>query len=102
MADHVLAVTTTCSCNSQGLDALNSMSMLADAHHHAETGSHSAFCFGSSVPSDSKAIEPEQDCTIVLVHHTPKGDHADEKPNICECVGNREGQIRAGHLELGL
>jgi len=103
MASHVLVLTTMSSCNSEGLDALNSMSMLAEAHHHAETGSHSAFLFWLVCSiKDSKAIEPEQDCTTVLVHHTPKDGHEDENSNICECVGKSEGQIREGNLGLGL
>jgi hypothetical protein len=113
MTSHVLVLTTMSSCSSEGLDALNSMSMLVEAHHHAETGSHSAFLFWlvcsikdskDDLLSESirKAIEPEQDCTTVLVHHTPKDGHEDENSNICECVGKSEGQIREGNLGLGL
>jgi len=85
------------SCNSEGLDALNSMSMLVVAHLDAEAGSHSAFLFWLGLvcsvrnskmkllsESIRKAIELEQGCTIVYIHHNPTDDYEYECSNVCE------------------
>jgi len=85
------------SCSSEGLDALNSMSMLVVAHLDAEAGSHSLVSFGLGVicsvrnsemnflsESIRKAIELEQGGTIVYVHHNPTDDCEDNNSNVCE------------------